>query len=507
MPRRLSLLAVVIALFALASTAQAASIWTPIASGTNGTISSIVYQAPSRFWYATSGGRIAYWNGSGFTAATGVTPGENFVDLAFQPTSVPGGPGTSGLVGYGVTGNGHIWRSTNGGVSWTQLTAPSTRADCSSSPAIPETELNAVQWANGATVFLMGDDSTILRSTNATAGSPTFFEFNKVTTGTCAMQGESSTQDMTDATFLPANPSDALFVAQDFGRIYQSSNALSGSPTGANVATDTVNSFEGSPRIAQDPASPNRIWIVDHQPGDTGCGRLCLVLSTDEGHSSAAAKFPNDPNPVGGLYDISSQGGVEVTAGSGGEIFTSVDGTNFYNQPADGALATENWHAEAAFDAQHAAVGGENGALVVSAAAGTVPSPVGPPSPAPGPGPAPTPAKPSSGSKPVTIRTGGATIKVFKIVTVTGRSPRFIPVIVSSKKPRKFTVQVLALKGKRKALAGGHLTLRRKHGGHGTIRVKVPASVKPGSYDIAVRVMTLKGKRVGKLVKVKFRLK
>ncbi|HKN93084.1 MAG TPA: hypothetical protein VJU60_02035 [Thermoleophilaceae bacterium] len=506
MPRRLSLLAVVFALFALASTARAATIWTQVASGTTGTISSIVYQSPTRFWYATSGGTIAYWNGSGFTAGTGITPGENFVDLAFQPTSVPGGPGSSGLVGYGVTGNGHIWRSNDGGVSWTQLAAPFTRADCSSSPAIPETELNAVQWANGTTVFLVGDDSTILRSTNATAGSPTFLEFNKVISGTCAMQGESSTQNMTDATFLPANPANALFVAQDFGRIYQSSNALSGSPSGTNVTSDTVDNFSGNPHIAQDPTNPNRIWVVDHEPGDAGCGKLCLVLSTDEGQTSAAAKFPNDPNVVGGLYDISSQGGVEVTAGSGGEIFTSVDGTNFYDQPADGALATENWRAEAAFDAQHAAVGGENGALVVTSAAGTVPSPVAPPAPGPGPTTGPA-AKPSTGSRPITIRTGGATIKIFRIVTVTGRSPRFVPVIVSAKKPRKFSAQVLPLKGRKRALASGHLTLRRKHGGHGTIRIKIPANVKPGSYDIAVRVTTLKGKRVGKLVKVKFRLK
>src|SRR5689334_655923 len=241
MHRRLSLLAVVFAVFALASSARAASIWTPVPSGTNGTISSIVYQSPTRFWYATSGGTIAYWNGSAFTAGTGITPGENFVDLAFQPTSVPGGPGTPGLNGYGVTSNGDIWRSTDGGVSWTQLAAPSTRADCSSSPAIPETELNAVQWANSTTVFLMGNDSTFLRSANANAGAPTFLEFNKITTGTCAMQNEPTTQNLTDATFLPANPADALFVAQDFGRIYQSSNALSGSPSGTKVTGGTVN--------------------------------------------------------------------------------------------------------------------------------------------------------------------------------------------------------------------------------------------------------------------------
>jgi hypothetical protein len=494
MHRRLSFLAVVFAVFALASSAQAASIWTPIPSGTNGTISSIVYQSPARFWYATSGGTIAYWNGSAFTAGTGITPGESFVDLAFQPT---------GATGYGVTSNGHIWRSTDGGVSWAQLASPGTSADCSPSPPITEAELNAVQWANSTTVFLMGDDSTLLRSTNADSGTPTFSEVNKVPSGTCAMQNETATQNLTDATFLPANPSDALFVSQDFGRLYQSSNALSGSPTGTLVSGDTVNNFSGNPRIAQDPASPNRLWIVDHQPGDAGCGTLCLVLSTDGGNDSTPAKFVNDSSVVGGLYDISSQGGVEVTAGSAGEIFTSVDGSNFYNQPADGALATENWRAEAAFDAEHAAVGGENGALAITAAANTVPgsAPTGPP-------PTTTaPPGPPTGSRPITIRTGGATIKVFRIVTITGRNARFVPVIVSATKPRKFRAQILSLKGRKKPLATGRLTLRRKHGGHGTVRLKVPAKVKPGSYYIVVRETTLKGKRVGKLVRVKFRLK
>src|SRR6185312_14608225 len=123
----------------------------------------------------------------------------------------------------------------------------------------------------------------------------------------------------------------------------------------------TVNSFNGNPRIALDPNSPNRLWVVDHFGGGT-CGTLCLQVSTDGGTNAAAATFPNDSTVTGNLFGVSSQGGSEVAAGSGGEIFTSIDGTNFYKQPADGVLATENWRAEDAFDAQHAAVGGENGA-------------------------------------------------------------------------------------------------------------------------------------------------
>jgi hypothetical protein len=100
-----------------------------------------------------------------------------------------------------------------------------------------------------------------------------------------------------------------------------------------------------------------------------------------------------------------------------------------------------------------------------------------------------------------------ATIKIFKIVTVTGRNARFVPVIVSATKPRKFTAQIVPVKGKQKALATGRLTLERKHGGHGTIRVKLPAKVKPGTYFIVVRETTLKDKKVGKLIKIKFTLK
>ena len=572
MIRRLTLVGALFALLALTSTAQAASIWTPVSSGTTSTITSIVYQSPTRFWYATSNGTIAAFNGSSFVAGSGILAGENFVDLAFQP---------GGSVGYAVTSNGHVWRSTNSGTSWTQLSTPSTRSDCTSATLAAETELNAVQWANSTTAFLLGDNGTILRSVNADAVTPTFTEINKTATSICAVQNEGSPQDMTDATFLPGNPADAFYVARSFGRLYQSSQALSSPASGARIG-ETVNSFTGNPRIAQDSNNPNRLWVVDHESGGN-CGTLCLQVSTNGGTIAAAATFPNDDHVIGNLYDVSSQGGVEVTAGLGGEIFTSVDGTNFYDQPADGALATQNWRAEAAFDAQHAAVGGENGALAVTAAANTIPDIVAPTGTISGPttvtsGRATTytavladnaggtginpasitwtapgfatqhgatatysfprgvgevtltvafadnagnpgtatinvtvndapPPGPPTGSNPTTTSTGGATIKIFKVVTVTGRNARFIPVIVSATKPRKFTAQILPVKGKKKALATGKLTLKGKHGGHGTIRVRLPAKVKPGKYFIVVRETTLSGRKVGRLIKVKFTLR
>jgi hypothetical protein len=573
MTRRLTLLGALLALLAFSASAQAASIWTPVSSGTSDTISAIDYQSATRFWYATTNGKIAFWNGSSFTQGTGITPGENFNDLAFQPGA--------GSVGYAVTNLGHVWRTTDAGVSWSQLAPLMTATSCGDATPIAVSELNSVVWANSATVFLMGSGSTIMRSLNATAGSPTFAEINKPA---CSLSG-GSTQSMTDATFLPANPDNGIFVDQEFGQLFASSNAVAaGTPGGIPISSGTVNAFDGNPRIARDASNPNRLWVVDHQSGGSGCGTLCLMVSTDGGNNSTPATFPNDTHVTGGLYGVSSQGGVEVTAGSGGEVFTSVDGINFYNQPADGTLATENWRAEGAYDAQHAAIGGENGALAITAAANTIPDIIAPTGTISGPTTATSgkatrytavladntggsginpssitwtapgflaqhgatatytfprdigavtltvtfadnagnqgtatldvtvnnarPPGPPTASQPTTISTGGATIKIFKVVTVTGRNARFIPIIVSSTKPRKFTAKVVPVKGnKRKALATGHLTLKGKHGGHGTLRVRLSAKVKPGTYLIVVRETTLHGRNVGKLIKIKFTLR
>lgn len=566
-------LTVVLAFFAVlvpAAAAHAASIWTPINSGTADTISSIVYQSPTRFWYATTNGKIAHFNGSSFVTGTGITPGENFTDLAFQP---------GGLYGYAVASNGDVWQTANGGASWTRLATPTTLTDClASATAEPVSELNAVVWANTSTVYLLGNGSTLEKATNANTATPTFTEINKNGSGTCRSQSESSSQNLTDATFLPANPLDGFMISQDFGSLYASSNGFA---SGVKKS-EMINNFQGSPRLAQDPANPNRLWAVDHSPGGGGCGELCLQFSTDGGVTENHATFPNDGNPSVGLYDVSSQGGVEVAAGSGGEIFNSLDGSNFYLQPAEGALATENWRAEDAYDAAHAAVGGEGGALAVTAAANTIPDIVAPTGSISGPttvssgspatytasvvdnvggsGISPTgytwavpgfpaqhgqaatysfprgtgaatitltftdnagnhgtatlnvtvndsPAKPprlaSAGFQPKTTTTGGATITIYRRVIVTGRSPRYVPVKVSAHQPRTIAVTILTVKGRHR-VATTHLALKRH--GRGTIRLAVKRGIKPGQYLIVVRVSTHKGRHVGRLISVKFKL-
>ena len=490
MTRRLTLVLVALALLVPAAVAQAdtSSLWTPVNSGTADTISAIVYQSPTRFWYATTNGHIEYFNGSAFVAGSGVTPGEDFTGLAFQSVAVPGNPGTAGLYGYAVTNNGHVWQTSNGGVSWTMLASPATRSDCGDTATVTTvSELNAVAWGGSSSVYLLGDDSTLEKAADANTPAPTFAEINKVGTGTCLAQSDTSSQNLTDATFLPGNVADGLIVTQDFGTLYSTSNAWA---SGIKLTNDTVNNFQGSPRVAQDPRNPNNVFVVDHQPGGGGCGTLCLIVSNDGGSTSGAAKFPNDATPVVGLYGISSQGGVEVAAGTGGEIFNSVNGTDFFLNPAPGTLRTANWRAEDAYDSAHAAVGGEGGALAVSTEVNHTSPPKAPP----------------SGTGAATANGDGATLTFFHTVTVTGRNARYVPILVSARKPRKFVAQVLPLKGK-KALGTGRLTIRGKHGGRGTIQVKLGAKVKPGRYRVVVRETTLKGKKVGKPITFKFTLK
>jgi hypothetical protein len=483
--RKLGFLLSFFALLVSATAAHAATIWTPISSGTTDTISSIVFQSPTRFWYATTNGKIEYFNGSSFVAGAGITAGENFTDLAFQPTSVAGGPGTNGLYGYAVASNGDVWQTYNGGISWTPVPPPSTPADCSSGATVAaESELNAVVWSSSSTVYLLGNNSTLARATNANTPTPTFSEINKVGSGTCAAQSDTSAQNLTDATFLPANPLDGFMISQSFGSLYATSNAFA---SGVKKS-EMVNNFQGNPRLAQDAANPNRIWAVDHSAGGGGCGELCLQFSTDGGVTDAHATFPKDSNPSVGLYDVSSQGGTEVAVGSGGEIFNSIDGMNFYAQPADGALATENWRAEDAFDAQHAAAGGDGGALVVTAQANVTVPPL---------------TLPPAGLNPTTTSTGGATITTYRRVIVTGRSPRFVPVQVSASQPRQILATILTASGKHR-VATARLTVKRH--GRRTLQIGLSGKVKAGNYLIVIRVSTTKGHKLGRQISVKVQL-
>lgn len=124
---------------------------------------------------------------------------------------------------------------------------------------------------------------------------------------------------------------------------------------------------------------------------------------------------------------------------------------------------------------------------------------------APAPGPEPeaeldpeTAPESPPGSGGAAARTAGATISIPETVAISGRRARSVPVAVEAGRPRAFTATVTTVKGKRE-LASAGLTLERA--GSGVIDVPLPKKVKPGTYVIAVRVRTLKGRHVGKTVR------
>jgi hypothetical protein len=108
---------------------------------------------------------------------------------------------------------------------------------------------------------------------------------------------------------------------------------------------------------------------------------------------------------------------------------------------------------------------------------------------------------PSSGSNPTTKSAGPSTITVYKRYTITGRAGRFIPVFISTKKPRKFVLTIVTFKGNHH-VAVAFATLKKK--GHETVELRLAKNTKPGKYLILVRVFTLGGHGLALKVTVAF---
>jgi photosystem II stability/assembly factor-like uncharacterized protein len=344
-----------------------AGIWTPLSSGTNDIISAIDYQADDRFWYATTNGRLAYRQGGAFLPGTGPGPGVLFNDIAFQPA-----PGT---VGIAVGNSDNVWRSADGGATWTKLVMPPTinNDDCFGEPDAGTSTWDvgySVAWADPTTVYLTGNRGNIMKSVDAGA---TFTEVNKKPDASDGSACRVKDATITDAAFITATQ--GYFISQSFGGIWFTDSGLT---TNAAERDEAVNNFTGQPRLALDRANPNRSWAVDR------CGD-CLYAAEDgalnyRGLPAGELKIPNASRGQSFTLpqDVATVGGTILAAGGGGQILTSIDGTNFFFQNADSPLATADWKAVDLADASHGAVGGANGALVVTTAANTVPDIVAP---------------------------------------------------------------------------------------------------------------------------------
>jgi hypothetical protein len=139
-------------------TAPAHPALSPVSSRTTDTISAIEYQADDRFWYATTNGRLAYREAGAFLPGAGPGPGVIFNDIAFQPA-----PGNIGLA---VGNSNNVWRTTDGGRTWTTLVMPPTinNDDCLSDP-----EAGPSLWDNGDSVTWADAGTSSSPATGATS--------------------------------------------------------------------------------------------------------------------------------------------------------------------------------------------------------------------------------------------------------------------------------------------------------------------------------------------------
>lgn len=343
---------------AVASSAHA-SIWTPLESGTTDEISAIEYQTPTRFWFATTNGRIYSRRPNGSLAQELSAPGVVFNDIAAQ---------RDGGVVLAVGNDGEIWRSFDDGRSFRRVTGlPSIPAGgCpGNGPGRPFGHAYSVAFASDSRVYVTGSDFAILRSDDA--GS-TFREVNKRSSVSCRVgQGDAGTA-VTDAEFL--NEDVGYFIGASFPAHYKTADGLTGVSPGRGQALGAVS---GSyPRLALDRTNPTRQWVAGR------CGG-CLSYTTTEGLTWSPASYPNGGR-VGFLrpYDIEYSWGTVLAAGDGGQIVTSLDGVHFWFQPADGALENADWHAVDLADAARGAVGGPHGKLAITDLAYTLPDTVAP---------------------------------------------------------------------------------------------------------------------------------
>ena len=173
---------------------------------------------------------------------------------------------------------------------------------------------------------------------------------------------------ITDAAFV--TPARGFFVSQYFGEIFETDNALTGNATERD---GTVNHYDGLPRIAWDPADPQRGWGTDRCLGcfaSTGDGGA-VFQRWGIGGPELAPEGAAEPE---GLQGIAQAGGTVLTAGTSGQILTAADGRTFHHWPADAPDAGRDWKAVDLADAARGAVGGDAGALVLTGTANAMPA-------------------------------------------------------------------------------------------------------------------------------------
>lgn len=351
------------ALLALAGPA-AAGIWTPVPSGTTGTITAITYAGTTPV-YGTASGQILK-----NAAVTSTNPGFGVRDIAFAP---------GGTVGVAALSNGRLLRTTDGGDDWSVVNLANSTVNqsvvCASSPGGPSPtgsptgNFNAVTWKNATTAYAINQqEGMVLKTVN---GGVSWSDTSRRSDNTCRVDPGGSDY-MTDAYAVPG--SDIVWMVSDsFGSIFISTDGI-GSPV-TRLSDDGPNCFDHRPRLAVDPDQSNQAYQVDSCDGD-----LQLTYSQDGGATWTFGQryFAGDGSQLKGLNDVAVAGGTALAVGNGGAILVDPNGRDAYFQRADGSDATNDWDAVAKLDGNTAVVGGANGRLLTTTSASALPDVVAP---------------------------------------------------------------------------------------------------------------------------------
>jgi photosystem II stability/assembly factor-like uncharacterized protein len=590
---RLALLVSVLALVPAAA-ANAASLWTPLTTGTSDDISAISTPKSGEIVFATTNGAIYYQNSSGgFTPATlSPTPSitSEFNSVAMSP---------DGTDGVAVGSKGLLYYSSDSGEQWTAVSPkPQTykNGDCTgwSDDTTLTDDLYSVKYVPASappyTVYITGNNSDILRATNdGESGQPTFTEVNKKSSpwANPASSGYpyciadpgygGGGLGFTDQAWI--NSTTGYFLSNSFGDYFTTTDGLTDTPGGTSEGASSLNGATPDPgnKLAVDAANPAVACVAGGGGFTDG-----IECTTDGGTNWTTATYGADgsENESDVLNDIAGEGTTFVAVGNGGDLWNSSDGVTFYDQVAAAPNSTNDWNAVAMVPGTTTAVvGGDNGALVYTARANEPPDTVPPTGSITGPtslavkqygtytlhpvdnasGPGlntssyawsipdqssqkgltatfafsspgtynvtatfsdldglsntasitvkvPAPGPTGSGQKKTT--TGGATVGIYKKVTVpkgSGKN-RYIPIYLLDKTPRKFVITLLTAPRKhkkQKTLAKLTTTLKK---GHKDVHLKLPSSVKSGSYELEVRLYTTgkHAKAAGKRIKQLF---
>jgi photosystem II stability/assembly factor-like uncharacterized protein len=337
-----------------AGPASAASIWTSVASGTAGTIAVIATPKAGEVVFTTTAGKVFHLVAGSFVEAT-VSPAMPFAfeDLAMSP---------DGTVGIAVGEAGAIYRSADSGASWTKVTGTTAWAgSCGGGGNVPLAEnLFSVHFASASVAYISGADDDILKSTD---GGMHWSEVNK-DSSSCLIHSP-----IGDTAW--GEPNIGYLLSDDFGGLWRTTDGIGGSVGGTTQIGSSVNGFEGGDRLALDADDPLRMWATNPGPGLS-----YFQYSVNGGANWSSPTLTDDATTVSFL-DLASGIGTNVIAvGTGGAIYTSLDGVSFTREPAPDSLAGATWEAVAFQPGSTIAwVGGTNGALLTTAQANVQPAP------------------------------------------------------------------------------------------------------------------------------------